>query len=116
MTVQNKLSAMVDLGKALRERARELGLSDAEVARRARLDVGRYGNYSRGSREPDFQTFLRICRVLQTTPNALLGVEEMGRNEQDRLLAAYNVLDEDGRQLAVRVLDAMAQHQVDRGA
>lgn len=105
---------MVDLGKALRERAKELGLTDTDVARRAGLDVGRYGNYSRGSREPDLATLVRISRVLQTTPNALLGVDETPRSEHERLLAAYTVLDEDGRRLAVRVLNAMAEHHVAR--
>ncbi|HYD69267.1 helix-turn-helix transcriptional regulator [Azospirillum sp.] len=105
---------MDGFGNALRQRASEIGLSDAEVARRAGLDVGRYGNYVRGSREPDLATLVRISRVLQTTPNALLGVEPMGQAEHDRVLAAYNVLDDDGRLLAVRVLNAMAEHHVAR--
>ncbi|HEY0838474.1 MAG TPA: helix-turn-helix transcriptional regulator [Azospirillum sp.] len=105
---------MIEFGRALRRLAIEHGLSDAEVARRAGLGARRYGNYVQGIREPDLATLLRISRVLQTTPNALLGVDEMGRTRHDRLLAAYSVLNEDGRQLAVRVLDAMAQHQAAR--
>jgi len=105
---------MLEFGQALRRRAGEIGLSDAEVARRAGLDVGRYGNYVRGSREPDFRTFLRICRVLLTTPNALLGVEELESKEHTRALAALNAMDDDRRSLAFKILEAMAAHQAER--
>src|SRR5690348_18509619 len=60
------------LAKRLRERARELDLSDAEVARRAGLAERRYGHYVRGTREPDLATLLRICAALDVTPNDLL--------------------------------------------
>lgn len=56
----------------------DLGLSDAEVARRAGLSARRYGNYVQGLREPDLATLVRISRALQTTPDALLGVESPG--------------------------------------
>ncbi|HZI75445.1 MAG TPA: helix-turn-helix transcriptional regulator [Gemmatimonadales bacterium] len=56
----------------IRERARELGLSDAEVARRAGLSERRYGYYSTGEREPNLATLVRICEVLAATPNDLL--------------------------------------------
>ncbi|HXQ51069.1 MAG TPA: helix-turn-helix transcriptional regulator [Stellaceae bacterium] len=56
----------------LRERARDLGLSDAEVARRAGLSERRYGYYVTGEREPNLATLVRICDVLGVTPNELL--------------------------------------------
>jgi DNA-binding Xre family transcriptional regulator len=58
--------------KLLRDRARQLELSDAEVARRAGLAERRYSHYVRGTRQPDFKTLLRICSALDTTPNDLL--------------------------------------------
>ena len=106
---------MIDVGRALRARAEELGLSDTEVARRSGLDVGRYGNYVRGTREPDFRTFLRICRVLLTTPNAILGIEELSPQEHARALAALNAMDEDRRNLAFEILETMANYQVQDG-
>ncbi len=53
------------LGKQLRKRARQLGLSDAEAARRARLGERRYGHYVTGTREPNLATLLRIYPVLR---------------------------------------------------
>ena len=56
----------------IRERARVLGLSDAEVARRAGLSERRYGYYATGEREPNLASLIRICEVLAATPNDLL--------------------------------------------
>lgn len=66
---------MRSLGKNLRKRARELNLSDAEVARRIGLTEQRYGNYVRGEREPDLETLVRICQTLEMSPNEALGWE-----------------------------------------
>jgi transcriptional regulator with XRE-family HTH domain len=73
----------------IRERARELGLSDAEVARRAGLSERRYGYYSTGEREPNLATLVRICEVLAATPNDLLLPEGKppAQSGRERLLA-----------------------------
>lgn len=74
--------------KRLRERARQLELSDAEVARRASLAERRYGHYVRGTREPDFATLMRICAVLDLTPNdLLLATAPARRSAHDRWLS-----------------------------
>jgi transcriptional regulator with XRE-family HTH domain len=70
---------MQGLGERLRQRARELGLSDTEVARRLGLSQARYANYVSDKREPDFRTFLDICRILATTPDHLFGFEELAQ-------------------------------------
>ena len=67
---------MAGIGEKLRERALVLGLSDVEIARRVGLSQSRYANYVLGKREPDFGTLVKICRVLGTTPNFLLGFGE----------------------------------------
>ena len=63
---------MEGLGKNLRERARALGLSDSEIARRLGLSQARYHNYVSDTAEPDLGTLIRICRVLGTSPDELL--------------------------------------------
>lgn len=82
----------------LRERAAELRLSNAEVARRAGLTERRYAHYVSGDREPDLTTLVRIAGVLQTTPNSLLGYLDgpavPGQRQIfiDRLLASVHVM------------------------
>ncbi|MDG2286272.1 MAG: helix-turn-helix transcriptional regulator [Alphaproteobacteria bacterium] len=80
-----KSQIMERLAERLKSRARELGLSNAEVARRAGLSETRYAHYCRGRSEPDLGTFTRIARVLDTTPHALMGLDADGRPAEDVL-------------------------------
>jgi transcriptional regulator with XRE-family HTH domain len=63
---------MQQFGINLRRRARELGLTDAEVARRVGISERRYGFYVTGDREPDLATLLRISDILQVKVDQLL--------------------------------------------
>jgi len=107
--------------KRLRERARQLQLSDAEVARRAGLAERRYGHYVRGMREPDYATLVRICDALDVTPNDLLLSEPPQRRSPhdrwlSRLLAAGRKLDTDDIHLAVRQIEALVGHRQSKKA
>lgn len=97
----------------LRKRAAELGISNAEVARRADLSERRYGNYVTGRREPDFTTLLRIAAVLETTPNVLLGLAEpepVGKDPlRDRINAALAALGEADKELIAACTDAIVR-------
>jgi transcriptional regulator with XRE-family HTH domain len=100
------------LAKRLRERARQLELKDAEVARRAGLSERRYGHYVRGLREPDFATLLRICDVLDVTPNDLLLGEPLARPSAhnrwlSRLISAGRKLDTEHLKTAVRQIEVL---------
>ena len=109
---------MESLGVQLRARAKALNLSDAEVARRAGLGVRRYGNYVTGDREPDFQTFLRICEVLDVTPNDLLGFSDADNSSprtereqlQAKLIAASNVLELKEMRMAVKLVGLLTDN------
>ncbi len=69
----------------LRERAKQLGISNAEAARRVGLDERRYAHYASGRREPDLATLVNIAEILGTDPNWLLGV--LPRNVNDKAKA-----------------------------
>lgn len=97
----------------LRKRAAELGISNAEVARRAGLTERRYGNYVSGRREPDLATLVRIARVLETTPNALLGFDEIGKGKgdalRDKVSSAMNVLSKPDREVLAACAEAIVK-------
>src|SRR5438445_6604706 len=80
---------MQEFAQRIRERARELGLSDAEVARRAGLSERRYGYYATGERESNLATLIRICEALAASPNDLLLSESKPppQSARDRLCA-----------------------------
>jgi transcriptional regulator with XRE-family HTH domain len=102
--------------KRLRERARQLELSDAEVARRAGLAERRYGHYVRGLREADYATLIRICDVLDVTPNDLLMPDRLARPSMherwlSRLITAARKLSTADLKLAVHQLDVLVAHR-----
>ncbi|WP_315803026.1 helix-turn-helix transcriptional regulator [Bradyrhizobium sp. SZCCHNS3002] len=105
------------LGQKLRSRAKELGLSNAEVARRAGLSERRYGFYVTGDREPDLSTLLRVCKVLATTPNILLGVSDDGKEGSiraalvERLRMASRALSDNDLQSLVVQAEALVTHR-----
>lgn len=102
---------MDKLGERLQARARELGLADAEVARRLGLAQARYSHYVNGVREPDFGTFIRICHVLAITPNQALAFgEDDGAEAKARLYALIRDFDAEKLQLALGLLSVVASH------
>ena len=105
---------MEGLGNRLRSRAAELGLSGAEVARRAGLTATRYGHYLQDIREPDLATLVRVCRVLGLRPDVLLAFDQAASGSDALLakraaVAAYvDVLDVGSLDLALSVVQAIA--------
>ncbi|MCO5158522.1 MAG: helix-turn-helix domain-containing protein [Aquamicrobium sp.] len=99
----------------LRKRAGELGLSNAEVARRAGLSERRYGNYVSGRREPDLATLVRIASVLATTPNDLLTGQAPKEAPADlarqRAMAALAALRSDDLERVVVMVEALAANR-----
>lgn len=101
----------------LKRRAQELGLSNAEVARRAGLTERRYGNYITGRREPDLATLVRIATVLESTPNALLRFDDKPDTAtavdllKARIAAAANVLSDEDLKVMSIAMDAVASQR-----
>lgn len=96
----------------LKARAKELGLSDAEVARRLDIAQSRYASYVRGAREPDFATLQRICRILRTTPDAVLGVPPVVPPEDPAMgqaLVSLAAMTPPRLRIAVTLLRALAR-------
>ena len=106
---------MNQLGRRLRQAAQEMGLSDAEVARRSGLTERRYGHYVTGAREPGLATLARICTVLSQTPNDLLGFAEPPRKLapadklKARLMGAIALLGKSELELLVVQAEAVAR-------
>ena len=115
---------MEGVGRKLRSRALELGLSDAEVARRAGLTATRYGHYVSDYREPDLATLVRVCRVLGLRPDELLGYRQGGSGEDDggladkrrRVAGFVAAMDSATLDLALAVVQALAATAALRGA
>ena len=104
---------MQGMGARLRARARDLGLSDSEVARRLDLSQPRYANYVNDTNEPDLATFTRICRALGTSPDEILAFAEVAdRGEADllvtRIVSAAGSMDVGRLRVAAALMDTLA--------
>lgn len=105
---------MDQFSSRLRQRAKELGISHAEAARRSGLSERRYAHYVSGIREPDLATLVRIAKALQTTPNVLLGVDgkkvDVPRKSllRDRLASAASALREGDLEAVIVQVEALA--------
>lgn len=102
---------MQGLGERLRARARELGWSDAEVARRVGLAQTRYANYVTDRHEPDLATLMRICTVLGTSASDLLrpavDQHDAVARLRGRIAAAAQALDQQALGVLVIVADGL---------
>ena len=104
---------MKDFGKHLRDRAKALGMTDADVARQADLSEPRYGHYVRGAREPNLELLCKISRVLGVTPNDLLGFTDDVSGDEERqqplwrINTAINSLSLDDLELTVLLVEAV---------
>ena len=99
----------------LRERAAELGVSHAAVARRCGLSERRYGHYVSGIREPDLATLVRIAEALQTTPDVLLGVSNLTPISTrsrflGRLMSAAQLLENRDLEIISVQVEAVVNH------
>lgn len=104
------------LAKKLKEKAAQLGISNAAVARRMELDERRYAHYVSGRRSPDLAMLVKIADTLGTTPNELLGIEEHHSENPEvndllnRLLRAARIMSQEELELCVVQAEAIARH------
>lgn len=76
--------ARLEFATRLRELRASRGFRTARgLARALDIDENRYTRYERAEVEPDLELFLRICRVLNSTPNELLGFGPIPRRSGD---------------------------------
>ena len=96
-----------EMGRRLRSKREEMGLSQKDVAARIGITPGAYQNYEYG-KEISSGRLVQICAVLECSPNWLLGYHDKGQHlAPDSLLLkqlkeAFDRLNEHGRQEAVK--------------
>lgn len=66
---------MSTFSERLREQRIEHRLKQKEVAKELGVSISCYAGYEQGYREPDFTTFIKICRYFSVSADFLLGIE-----------------------------------------
>lgn len=108
-SLQEHFVLMNPFAENLRRRAEALGISNAEVARRAGLSERRYAHYVSGQREPDLSTLVRISNVLASSPNELLGFSQGDATKTEEALLLDRILTASRRMPRERLLTFVVQ-------
>ena len=110
---------MTQFAKNLRARADALGLSHAAIAERAGVTPRAFSHYVTAQREPGLDTLVRISKTVGSTPNELLGIDEIKDAGGDpkahfivRIGSACGALNAEELQLVDAVVQAMACEMV----
>jgi transcriptional regulator with XRE-family HTH domain len=82
-----KQNAKDRIAKFLKDKAKELGMADAEIARRVKVSARTYGYYASARSAPPFDKFLEICDFFSTTPNEILGYDGAAKKVDAEVLA-----------------------------
>ena len=97
--------------KNIRNRAKELDLPNAEVARRLGLSERRYAHYVSGRNEPDLVMVLKIATVLDSTPHALLGWEASAQTPREvmesKMMSIAKVLSSEDLEATIAQAEAL---------
>ena len=112
-------SGHMTLGARIQQRINELGISQAELARRVGIRQSTLNSLINGTSRTS-RSLLKIAHELQTSPEYLTGdvddpEDEVSNHaayshEEFSLLSSFRKLDALDRQALLRVIDAMARN------
>ena len=60
------------MGRRIASRRKELGMNQLELAEKLNISNNHLSSIETGKQKPSFETFLDICKLLNTTPNYLI--------------------------------------------
>lgn len=95
------------IGNKLLSARKRLGLTQAEVAEAAGISDRTYADIERGTVNMRIQTMLKICEVLQITPDNIFTEDELSEfaNEEE-ILSKLNACNSKDKTTALQILSA----------
>lgn len=106
----------MSFGQRLRDRRKELGISQGELAKALGVSLSAVSNYENGQNAMREDVLLRLFRVLQIEPNYLYQDAFTGESftcsvEEERLVRAYRSLRLPGKQALWAMADTLTAYQ-----
>lgn len=81
------------IGKRIHDYRKMKGITQKQLADSLHVSNGRISNWEQGINRPDADKLAEICRVLEVSPSALLGVKlsenELADIKERRVIKAY---------------------------
>lgn len=108
--MKNENERFVEMGKRIKARRVSLGMKQMELAERIDISNNHISSIERGIERPGLESFIRICDVLDVTPDYLLlgsmKANDIPKNITDNLkLCTYE---------EVRFVEAMTQYMIEQ--
>ena len=100
---------MKAFGEKIKEARLAQNLNQEELAERIGSKYRSVSTWENGTAKPDYPTLIRLCEVLKTSPNHLLGFDlsvDTPSIEEWAILHKYRDIDEIGKEAVSAVLDA----------
>ena len=100
---------MKAFGEKIKEARLAQNLNQEELAERVGSKYRSISTWENGTAKPDYATLIRLCDVLKTSPNHLLGFDlsvDTPSIEEWAILHKYRDIDEIGKEAVSAVLDA----------
>ena len=100
---------MKAFGEKIKEARLAQHLNQEELAERIGSKYRSISTWENGTAKPDYATLIRLCEVLKTSPNHLLGFDlsvDTPSIEEWAILHKYRDIDEIGKEAVSAVLDA----------
>ena len=108
----------MSFGQRLRDRRKELGLSQGELAKALGVSLSAVSNYENGLNAMREDVLLRLFRVLDVEPNYMYQDSYSGRGftcsvEEERLVKTYRSLRVPGKQTMQAMAEALSTYQAE---
>lgn len=85
----------------------ERNISQTQIAECLRVKPNTVNQWAHGKRDPDFDMLVKICLLLGTTPDVLLGFEEIERHCKDSFIRDIVGNDKQFQAAQIALLDKM---------
>lgn len=108
----------MSFGQRLRDRRKELGMNQGELAKALGVSLSAISNYENGTNAMREDVLLRLFRVLDVEPNYMYQDSYSGQGftcsvEEERLVKTYRSLRLTGKQTLRAVAEALASYQAE---
>ncbi len=94
----------MNLGETLRNLIEQQGITQKELALKLAITPSALGNYVQNTREPDYDTLVKIADYFQVSTDCLLGHNTSGQKlsyEEEILLRVFRSLTDDQKEIYI---------------